>query len=158
MQKTIRLTVNGKAHSITTDPETPLLYVLRNNLQLNGPKYGCGMSQCGSCMVLLDGKAQTSCIMPCAAAATHQVTTLEGLAKAGQLHPVQQAFIEEQAAQCGYCVNGMILCASELLAANKQPTDLQIREALQRVLCRCGTHTRFISAIKKVAAHVNPAQ
>ncbi len=107
------------------------------------------MSQCGSCTVLLDGKAQPSCMMPCATAATHQITTLEGLGRAGQLHPIQQACIAEQAAQCGYCLNGVVMCASELLEANKQPTDMQIREALQRVLCRCGTHSRFISAIKK---------
>lgn len=152
MQQAIVLNVNGKARTLNVDPEMPLLYALRNNLQLNGPKYGCGMSLCGSCMVLLDGKAQPSCIIPCSAAAGHAITTLEGLGNRGNLHPVQKACIEEQAAQCGYCLNGVIMCAKELLENNKNPTDAEIREALQRVLCRCGTHTRFISAIKKAAA------
>lgn len=155
MEQTIVLKVNGKSWSLNIDPEMPLLYALRNNLQLNGPKYGCGMALCGSCMVLLDGKAQPSCMMPCSTAAAHQITTLEGIGSPDKLHPVQQACIEEQAAQCGYCLNGVIMCAKELLEVNKHPSDAQIREALQRVLCRCGTHTRFISAIKKAAA-ANP--
>ncbi|NII27655.1 (2Fe-2S)-binding protein [Pseudoflavitalea sp. X16] len=152
MEKTVVLNVNGKAWSLNIDPEMPLLYALRNNLQLNGPKYGCGLHQCGNCMVLMDGKAQPSCMMPCAAAAAHTITTLEGIGSGSSLHPVQKAIIEEQAAQCGYCLNGVIICAKALLEENKHPSDAEIREALQRVLCRCGTHTRFISAIKKAAA------
>lgn len=155
MEQTVVLKVNGKSWSLNIDPEMPLLYALRNNLGLNGPKYGCGMALCGSCMVLLDGRAQPSCMMPCSTAAGHQITTLEGIGSVDHLHPIQQACIEEQAAQCGYCLNGVIMCAKELLEENKHPTDTQIREALQRVLCRCGTHSRFISAIKKAAAHAN---
>jgi nicotinate dehydrogenase subunit A len=155
MEQTIVLKVNGKSWSLNIDPEMPLLYALRNNLQLNGPKYGCGLHQCGSCMVLLDGKAQPSCMLPCSAAATHNITTLEGIGSQEKMHPVQKAVIEEQAAQCGYCLNGVIMCAKELLEENKHPSDAEIKEALQRVLCRCGTHTRFISAIKKAAAHAN---
>ncbi|MDF2189896.1 (2Fe-2S)-binding protein [Paraflavitalea sp. CAU 1676] len=152
MEQTIVLKVNGKSSSVTIDPETPLLYALRNNLHLNGPKYGCGMALCGSCMVLLDGKAQPSCIMPCSAAAAHNITTLEGIGTAQALHPLQQAVIETQAAQCGYCLNGVIMCAKQLLDEHGSPSEAQIKEALQRVLCRCGTHTRFIAAIKKAAA------
>lgn len=152
MEQTITLKVNGGASTIAIDPETPLLYALRNNLQLNGPKYGCGMALCGSCMVLLDGKAQPSCITPCVTAAGHQITTLEGIGTSEKLHPLQEAVIELQAAQCGYCLNGVIMCAKQLLDEQEAPTEIQIREALQRVLCRCGTHTRFIAAIKKAAA------
>jgi nicotinate dehydrogenase subunit A len=151
MEKLVVLKVNGKDHRLSLDPEMPLLYALRNDLQLNGPKYGCGLQQCGSCMVLLDGKAQPSCMIPCAAAAAHSITTLEGIGTAEHLHPVQQAFIEEQAAQCGYCLNGMVMSAKALLDVNKNPTDTEIREALQRVLCRCGTHTRFIKAVKRAS-------
>lgn len=156
MEQTLVLKVNGKQNSLTIDPDTPLLYALRNNLQLNGPKYGCGMALCGSCMVLLDGKAQPSCIMPCAAAANHAITTLEGIGREEELHPLQRAVIEVQAAQCGYCLNGVILCGKQLLDEHPDPTDAEIREALQRVLCRCGTHTRFIAAIKKAAAYRQP--
>lgn len=152
MQQKVMLNVNGKSQALTIDPDTPLLYALRNNFQLNGPKYGCGFSQCGSCMVLLDGRAQPSCIIPCSAAERQAITTLEGIGTVDQLHPVQQAVIDEQAAQCGYCVNGVVMCATQLLRENPSPSDTEIREALQRVLCRCGTHTRFISAIKRAAA------
>jgi nicotinate dehydrogenase subunit A len=153
MEKEVVLKVNGSNHRLSLDPEMPLLYALRNNLQLSGPKYGCGLQQCGACMVLLDGKAQPSCMMPCSAASAHTITTLEGLGTIDRLHPVQQAFIEEQAAQCGYCLNGMIMSAKALLDENKHPTDTEIREALQRVLCRCGTHTRFIKAVKRAAGN-----
>lgn len=152
MEQTITLNVNGGSSTITIDPETPLLYALRNNLQLNGPKYGCGIALCGSCMVLVDDRAQPSCITPCATAAGHQITTLEGIGTTEKLHPLQQAIIEVQAAQCGYCLNGVIMCAKQLLDEYEMPTETQIREALQRVLCRCGTHARFITAIKKAAA------
>lgn len=151
MEKEIVLKVNGSPHRLSLDPGMPLLYALRNNLSLNGPKYGCGLQQCGACMVLLDGKAQPSCMIPCSAAAAHTITTLEGLGTLNHLHPVQHAFIEEQAAQCGYCLNGMIMSAAALLEENKKPSDMEIREALQRVLCRCGTHTRFIKAVKRAA-------
>jgi nicotinate dehydrogenase subunit A len=152
MTELITIKVNGKVHKVEADPEMPLLYLLRNDLQLNGPKYGCGIERCGSCMVLLNGKSQPSCVIPASSAAVHEVTTLDGLAKNGKLDPVQEAFIEEQAAQCGYCMNGMIMSAKSLLTENKNPSDEQIRQALNRVLCRCGTHTRIISAVKKAAA------
>ncbi|MCF2506289.1 (2Fe-2S)-binding protein [Dyadobacter sp. CY107] len=155
MAELINIKVNGKNHRVTVDPEMPLLYLLRNNLQLNGPKYGCGIERCGSCMVLLNGKAQPSCVMPGSAAAVYEVTTLEGLSKNNVLDPIQEAFIEEQAAQCGYCTSGMIISAKALLTENKNPTDQEIRQALQRNLCRCGTHTRIISAVKKAAAKMN---
>jgi nicotinate dehydrogenase subunit A len=156
MAELINIKVNGKNHRVTADPEMPLLYLLRNNLQLNGPKYGCGIERCGSCMVLLNGKAQPSCVIPGSAAAVYEVTTLEGLSGNNGLDPIQEAFIEEQAAQCGYCINGMIISAKALLSENKNPTDQEIRQALQRNLCRCGTHTRIISAVKKAAAKMNP--
>ena len=155
MAELIEMKVNGKQHRIEAEPDTPLLYLLRNNLQLNGPKYGCGIERCGSCMVLLNGKAQPSCVIPGSAAAVYEITTLDGLAKNGKPDPVQEAFIEEQAAQCGYCVNGMVMSAKALLAENKNPSDQDIRQALNRVLCRCGTHTRMIKAVKKAAAKMN---
>ena len=155
MAAKITLKVNGKSYQEDVDPDMPLLYFLRNNLQLNGPKYGCGIERCGSCMVLLNGKANPSCIIPASAAQELEITTLEGLAKGEKLDIVQEAFIEEQAAQCGYCMNGTIISAKALLSENKNPTDLQIRQALQRVLCRCGTHTRIINAVKNAAQKIN---
>jgi nicotinate dehydrogenase subunit A len=152
MADTINLKVNGTRYRVESEPDTPLLYLLRNDLSLNGPKYGCGMERCGSCMVLLNGKANPSCRITSASAASFDITTLEGLGTADALHPVQKAFIEEQAAQCGYCLNGMIICAKALLEENANPSDLEIRQALQRVLCRCGTHTRMIKAVKRAAA------
>jgi len=151
MADTINLKVNGNRYRLQTDPDIPLLYSLRNNLLLNGPKYGCGMERCGSCMVLLNGKAMPSCKISSSAAAAFDIITLEGLGNATALHPVQKAFIEEQAAQCGYCVNGMIMCAKALLEENHNPSEAEIRQALQRVLCRCGTHTRMINAVKRAA-------
>lgn len=151
MADSLTLHVNGRQYKLDVDSRTPLLYLLRNELELNGPKYGCGIEQCGSCMVLMDGKAQPSCVMPAAGAAHYQITTLEGLGDEDKLHPVQQAFIEEQAAQCGYCLNGMIISAKALLDSNPSPSDTEIREALERVLCRCGTHTRMIRAVKRAA-------
>ncbi len=152
MADMINLKVNGHPYRLEIDADTPLLYPLRNNLLLNGPKYGCGMERCGSCMVLLNGKAQPSCKISCSAAASFDITTLEGLGNANALHPVQKAFIDEQASQCGYCLNGMIMCAKALLEENRDPSDAEIRQALERVLCRCGTHTRMISAVKRAAA------
>ena len=151
MEKTITLKVNGNNYPISIEPDTPLLYSLRYDLLLNGPKYGCGLELCGSCMVLVNGRAVPSCRMTCATAAKFEIVTLEGLGTADALHPIQKAFIEEQAAQCGYCMNGMIMCAKELLEKNHNPSDEEIRLALQRVLCRCGTHTRIINAVKRAA-------
>lgn len=151
MADSLTLHVNGRKYELNVDSRTPLLYLLRNELELNGPKYGCGIEQCGSCMVLMDWKAQPSCVMPAAGAAHYQITTLEGLGDEENLHPVQRAFIEEQAAQCGYCLNGMIISAKALLDRNPSPSDTEIREALERVLCRCGTHTRIIRAVKRAA-------
>lgn len=151
MAGTIDLKVNGKQYRLEIEPDIPLLFPLRNNLLLNGPKYGCGMERCGSCMVLLNGTAMPSCRIPSSAAAKFDITTLEGIGNAQALHPVQKAFIDEQAAQCGYCINGMIICAKALLEENHNPSDVEIRQALQRVLCRCGTHTRMINAVKRAA-------
>ncbi|MCF2446881.1 (2Fe-2S)-binding protein [Dyadobacter sp. CY345] len=155
MAAKITLKVNGKSYQEDVDPDMPLLYFLRNNLQMNGPKYGCGIERCGSCMVLLNGKANPSCVIPASAAQEFEITTLDALANGEKLDIVQEAFIEEQAAQCGYCLNGMIISAKALLSENKNPTDIQIRQALQRVLCRCGTHTRMIQAVKNAAQKMN---
>jgi nicotinate dehydrogenase subunit A len=153
MNVSIDLFVNGKKHTVTVDPATPLLYVLRNQLGLNGPKYGCGIQQCGACMVLLDGKAQPSCMMPVQFVKKSNITTLDGLAGAGNaLHPVQEAFIQEQAAQCGYCLNGMVISAVSLLRENPHPDRPAICEGMQRVLCRCGTQARIIRAVQRAAA------
>jgi nicotinate dehydrogenase subunit A len=150
---TLRLSVNGETHSLEVDPETPLLYVLRNQLQKNGPKYGCGFGQCGACMVLLDGQAVMSCMLPVKAVAEQPVITLDGLAAAdGTLHPVQQAFLDEQAAQCGYCTNGMIIAAVALLNRDKEAGDSEIRQALQTNLCRCGTQSRVLRAVKRAGS------
>ena len=153
MNETLTLKVNGKSHILKVDPSTPLLYVLRNQLELNGPKYGCGLQQCGACMVLLDGRAQPSCMITVKSAKEHSITTLEGLAKdENVLHPIQEAFIKEQAAQCGYCLNGMVISAVSLLNENPKPDDKEIREGLHRNLCRCGTHSRIIKAVQSVAS------
>jgi len=147
------LNVNGQKHRLDIDPATPLLYVLRNQLSLNGPKFGCGMQQCGACMVLIDGKAQYSCTMPVSSAEKKHITTLEGLASAeGKLHPVQQSFLEEQAAQCGYCLNGMVITAVGLLNTSVQLDDNGIKKGMQRVLCRCGSQARVVRAIKRAVA------
>lgn len=147
----ISLRVNGKTRVVDTEPDVPLLYVLRNDLELNGPKFGCGMAQCGACTVLMDGNAIRSCVTPVSAVQNKPVTTLEGLGTTKKLHKIQQAFIDEQAAQCGYCINGMIMEAAELLAANKRPDEGQIRQALANNLCRCGTHARIIQAVKRAS-------
>jgi nicotinate dehydrogenase subunit A len=144
--------VNGVGHDVDAPPETPLLYVLRNQLGLTGAKFGCGLGQCGACMVHLDGNAIRSCTTTIAAASRGAVTTIEGLGTPEQPHPVQQAFIEQQAAQCGYCINGMIMATAALVAHNKQPTNTQIRSALNGNLCRCGTHMRIMSAVQQAAA------
>jgi nicotinate dehydrogenase subunit A len=148
----MQLLVNGDSREVTAAPGTSLLMVLRNDLALNGPKYGCGLGQCGACMVLVDGKAARSCVLPVAAVAGRQITTLEGLAGGeGKLHPVQQAFIDEQAAQCGYCLSGMIVATVDLLARNAEPSDAEVRAALSHNLCRCGTHVEILRAVRRAA-------
>ncbi len=147
----IELNVNGRTSSVDVDPATPLLYVLRNDLGLNGPRFGCGLGQCGACTVLIDGTPARACVLPASAAAGSEVTTLEGLGTAADPHPVQAAFIAEQAAQCGYCSNGMILGAAALLERVANPSDAEIREALDTYLCRCGTHTRILKAVRRAA-------
>ena len=156
MAKTIRLNVNGQPRTVTVDdPDMPLLYALRNDLGLHGPRFGCGLAQCGACTVHADGKAVRSCSVPLSTAATKKIVTLEGLGRNGQPDPLQKAFIEEQAVQCGYCINGMIMEAAALLAANPKPSDAEIRQALQHNLCRCGTHTRILRAVKRAAGTTN---
>ena len=147
----IELNVNGNASSVDVDPATPLLYVLRNDLSLNGPRFGCGLGQCGACTVLIDGNPARACVLPASAAEGREVTTLEGLGTGAEPHPVQAAFIAEQAAQCGYCSNGMILGAAALLERVAHPSDAEIREALDTYLCRCGTHTRILKAVRRAA-------
>ena len=146
----VSLTVNGTRHTSPAAPDTPLLYVLRNDIGINSAKYGCGASQCGACTVLLDGQPIRSCVYP-ASAATGKITTLEGLGNPQRLHALQRAFIEEQAAQCGYCSSGMIMSAKALLDRVPDPSEAQIREAMAGNLCRCGTHTRIIKAIQRAA-------
>jgi nicotinate dehydrogenase subunit A len=145
------ITVNGRAHEVSAAPDTPLLYVLRNELQLNGPKFGCGLAQCGACTVHIDGKPARSCSVP-VSAVKGRVTTVEGLGTPEKPHPLQAAFVAEQAAQCGYCINGMIMTASSFLAQNPKPSDAQIRAALDGNLCRCGTHMRILRAVRRAAA------
>lgn len=148
----VELRVNGQAHRFDdVAPETPLLYVLRNDVGLNGVRYGCGAAQCGACTVLLDGSAVHACVTPCSAAQGAAITTLEGLGTPAQPHPVQAAFIAEQAAQCGYCTAGMIVAAAALLQRNSQPSDEQIRTALAGNLCRCGSQDRIIRAVRRAA-------
>ncbi len=150
----ISLNVNGKRRSLDADPDTPLLYILRNNLSLNGPKFGCGLAQCGACTVIMDGNAVRSCVTPVGSAANRAVTTLEGLGSSKKMHRIQQAFVDEQAVQCGYCINGMIMTAKALLDKNPKPTDRQIKEALAGNLCRCGTHTRILRAVKRASGQL----
>jgi nicotinate dehydrogenase subunit A len=147
----MKLDVNGQVHDIASEPDTPLLYVLRDELHLNGAKYGCGLGQCGACTVLADGEAIFSCVTPIAALGGRRITTLEGLGTAARPGAVQRAFIEEQAAQCGFCIPGMIVRAEALLRAHPDPTEAQIRTALQPHLCRCGTHMRILKAVRRAA-------
>ena len=147
----VSLKVNGKTRVVNVDPETPLLYVLRNDLQLNGPKFGCGLAQCGACTVIMNGNAIRSCVTQVSAAQNQPVTTLEGLGSTKKMHKIQQAFVDEQAVQCGYCINGMIMTSKALLDKNPKPTDDQIKEALAGNLCRCGTHTRILRAVKRAS-------
>ena len=149
MAERISLRVNGRSHEIAAEPETPLLYVLRNDLKLKGTRFGCGVGQCGACTVLLDGRAVQSCDTPLWSAAGHDITTIEGLGTLEAPHPLQRAFIEEQAAQCGYCINGIIMSAAALLNKNPRPSDEEITVSLERNLCRCGTHVRVLRAIRR---------
>jgi nicotinate dehydrogenase subunit A len=147
----ITLNVNGNSHMVEVDPTTPLLYVLRDDLELKGPRFGCGLSQCGACTVIIDGNTVRSCSYPVSSAKGKRITTLEGLGTVAHPHALQAAFIEEQAAQCGYCMNGMIMTAKVLLDKNAHPSDEEIKRALEPNLCRCGSHLRVIRAVKRAA-------
>ena len=150
----ITLRVNGTSRTVDVDPATPLLYVLRNDLDLHGPRFGCGLGQCGACTVIIKGEAVRSCIRPVSTVAGAEITTLEGLAQNGKLHPLQQAWIDEQVPQCGFCQNGQIMTAKVLLDKNPKPTDAQIREAMNRTLCRCMTYYRIQAAIKRASTTI----
>lgn len=147
----ITLTVNGRTHTVDVDPATPLLYVLSDDLELRGPKFGCGLSQCGCCTVIVNGEAVRSCVTPVEKVAGAAITTLEGLGTAENPHPIQKAFIDEQAMQCGFCVNGVVMTAKALLDRTPNATEAQIRQAMATVLCRCGAHVRMMAAIKRYA-------
>ncbi len=147
----ITLKVNGRTHAVDVDPATPLLYVLSDDLALNGPKFGCGLGQCGCCTVIARGQAIRSCVTPVDTVADVEITTLEGLGTVEKPHPIQQAFIDEQAMQCGYCVNGVIMTAKALLDRSPKASEPEIRQAMSGVLCRCGSHTRMLRAIKRYA-------
>ena len=147
----VSLQVNGASRVVDTDPTTPLLYVLRNDLDLHGPKFGCGLGQCGACTVIVDGRAVRSCTLPVASAQDHQITTLEGLGTVARPHPIQRAFIAEQAAQCGMCMNGMVLAAKVLLDTTPNPSVAQIKTALDGNLCRCASHLRVVRAVQRAA-------
>src|SRR6202165_593545 len=148
---TISLKVNGAMCAVPAEPAPPLLYVLRNDLELNGAKFGCGLSQCGACTVLVDGQPVRSCVTPIGTLGQSEITTIEGPGTVQKPHPLQQAFIDEQAAQCGYCINGMVMQAAALLQTNSKPTEQQIRAALAENLCRCGTHLRIVRAVKRAS-------
>ena len=145
------LRVNGERRAVEVEPDTPLLYVLRNDLELNGPKFGCGLAQCGACSVLVDGKEVRSCVTPVSVAAKGPITTIEGLGTVERLHPLQRAFIEEQACQCGFCGNGMVMAAKALLDRNPSPTNQAVRQALNGHLCRCASHNRIVRAVQRAA-------
>ena len=148
----LTLKVNGRSHTVDVDPATPLLYVLSDDLALKGPKFGCGLGQCGACTVIVNGQATRSCVTPVQTVGAAEVTTLEGLGTSEKPHPIQQAFIDEQAAQCGYCLNGVIMTAKALLDRQPRPSDEEIGRAMEGILCRCFTHERMIRAIKRYAA------
>ncbi|PCE33453.1 (2Fe-2S)-binding protein [Burkholderia ubonensis] len=153
----ISLNVNGVAHTLDLDPSTPLLYALRDDLQLHGAKFGCGLGQCGACTVIVDGKPVFSCLLPVGAIGGKKVRTLESLGSAAQPGPLQRAFVKHQAAQCGYCIAGMIMRAQALLECNPKPTERQLRDHMEPNLCRCGTHMRILAAIREVAGLPDPA-
>lgn len=152
MAERFALRVNGREHELEADADTPLVYLLRNDLQLKGTRFGCGTGHCGACTVLVDGNPVQSCDTPLWSAAGHDIVTIEGLGERGALHPLQRAFIEEQAVQCGYCINGIIMAAAALLSRNNHPSDEEIISSLERHLCRCGTHARILRAIRRAAA------
>src|SRR5215470_13394542 len=150
------LRVNGASKTVQVEPDTPLLYILRNDLELNGPKFGCGLAQCGACTVLVDGKPVRSCIAPVSSVARGRITTIEGLGTLERLHPLQRAFIEEQACQCGYCGNGMVMAAKALLDRNPGPSELEIKQVLDGHLCRCASHNRIVRAVQRAAREMRP--
>ena len=150
----LSITVNGQSHDVQATPDTPLLYVLRNELGLHAAKFGCGLGQCGTCTVHQDGQPIRACVVPVESVVGSEITTLEGLGTAADLHPIQQAFIAEQAAQCGYCIPGMMMTGAALLQTTPEPTDAEIAEAFAGNLCRCGTHTRIVRAIQRAAGNV----
>ena len=147
----LQITVNGRLHQVAASPDTPLLYILRNELTINSVRFGCGLSRCGACTVHVDGDPVRSCVVPVGDVAGRVVVTLEGLGTPDNLHPLQQAFLDEQAAQCGYCIPGIIMTAADLLARNNRPTEAEIRAALNDTLCRCGAHVRIVRAIQRAA-------
>ena len=154
MSRTL-LKVNGQSHNMDVEPDCPLLYVLRDNLAMNNPRFGCGLGQCGACTVLIDNRAVRSCTVPVSAATGKEIVTLEGLGTDGNPHPVQKAFIQEQAFQCGYCLNGWVLTAKALLDKNPHPTDDEMRSAFQSLICRCGSHVRILAAVRQAADEMN---
>jgi len=156
MTQKFTLNVNGIVHTVDADPDMPLLYALRDNIGLNNPHFGCGLAQCGACTVLVDGKAVRSCVTPALAVVDTKITTLEGLGSTDRLHPLQKAFIAEQAAQCGYCIAGMLMSAKALLDEVRRPSEAEIRQALVGNLCRCGTHDRIIRAVQRAAKEMSP--
>ncbi len=153
----ITLNVNGADHALVVRPDAPLLYVLRNDLELNGPKFGCGLGECGACSVLVDGKVARSCLVPVSGMAGRKITTLEGLGNVDAPDPIQQAFIDNQAAQCGYCINGMVMATRALLNRNPSPSEDEIRRELAFNLCRCGTHMEILAAVRQAAGKAGPA-
>jgi len=155
MSQSYSLRVNGASHTVSVEPDTPLLYILRNDLELNGPRFGCGLSQCGACTVLVDGRPTRSCVTAVSSLGAKSITTLEGLGSKDRMHPLQKAFIEEQAAQCGYCTNGMIIAAKALLDKTPRPSEAQIKKALAANLCRCGTHNRVVRAVQRAAKEMS---
>jgi nicotinate dehydrogenase subunit A len=157
-QSTIRLTVNGRIHDVCAAPDTALLYVLRNDLELNGPKFGCGLGECGACTVLIDGVAARSCVIPIGGCVQREIVTLEGLGSRDHPDPVQSAFIAEQAAQCGYCLNGMIMTTKALLMRTPHPSETEALEALRYNLCRCGAHIEIMRAVMRATGHLVEAQ
>jgi nicotinate dehydrogenase subunit A len=158
MSMEIVLTVNGERHTVQSAPDTPLLYVLRNALGLTGPHFGCGAEKCGACMVLIGAEARQSCKLPVSEVGNSRITTLEGLMEEGELHPIQRVFIEEQAGQCGYCLNGMIMTTAALLWKTPHPDDTQIRQALDGNLCRCGSHLRILRAVRRAERLLSGAE
>jgi nicotinate dehydrogenase subunit A len=154
MKEQFKIQINGKTQMIDVDPSEPFLYILRSDFKLNGARFGCGLQQCGACMVLVDGNAEPTCLKPVSQFSDKKIETIEGFENNGKLHPVQKAFIEEQAAQCGYCLNGMLISAVALLRKNSKPSEPEIKEALNQVICRCGTHSRFIKAVQEPQIHL----